>query len=493
MSAIHRIRRQRWQVRAASPADAFAIRSLLHRENEASLLPAIEAAFAECDAGQEIHLPRLEIKLSASSLDKLADELPSRLAEAVRAALGEAIQGLPVAQPVVKGQVSAAARLCRYLLTGQVDWFDADREAASLREQLAAEARRWSALPAANWSALLADLPSTARARSDAFFRLLQLLNDDDRRAWWDFATREASSLADNGSTVIALLREVYPGQAVDPALRLLVLALVLIAADTISTSPGRAGLRGMFEQLAGLLGPLSTVDRKNWQKIESLLGEKDPDKADNYPDVGQSQVGEKVSGTLCDEPAETFERSPYFPVDREQAPGLPVRSAGLVLLHPYLPRLFAALGWVAERHPAGETFPWAALPRAAALLNWLATGREEPLEFELGTVKLLLGLRPDDALPVADGLLGDAEREEGGALLAAVVEHWPALGQTSIDGLRVSFLQRGGLLYPVADGWLLRPQPETYDILLDRLPWGISILRLPWMTKSLHTEWTRV
>ena len=64
--ASHRVRRQRWQVRAASADDAFALRSALRRENEASLLPALERAFAELDdeAGRDIHLPRLTIKLS---------------------------------------------------------------------------------------------------------------------------------------------------------------------------------------------------------------------------------------------------------------------------------------------------------------------------------------------------------------------------------------------------------------------------------------------
>jgi len=161
-----------------------------------------------------------------------------------------------------------------------------------------------------------------------------------------------------------------------------------------------------------------------------------------------------------------------------------------LILLHPYLPRLFAALGWVSASHPPGEPFPWARLPHAAALLNWLATGRDEPFEFELGTAKLLLGLQPDAPLPVAAGLIGDAEREEGEALLGAIIQHWSALGQTTVDGLRVAFLQRGGLLYPAPDGWLLRPQGETFDLLLDRLPWGLSIIRLPWMPACLYTEW---
>ena len=123
-------------------------------------------------------------------------------------------------------------------------------------------------------------------------------------------------------------------------------------------------------------------------------------------------------------------------------------------------------------------------------MLHWLATGRDEPFEFEQGMAKLLLGQAPDDPLPVAAGLLGAAEREEGVALLAAVVDNWPALGKTSVDGLRLSFLQRGGLLYPARDGWLLRLQAESFDLLLDRLPWGISIVRLPWMRGTLFTEW---
>ena len=41
------------------------MRSALRRENELSLLPALESAFAELDDGErDIHLPRLEIRVS---------------------------------------------------------------------------------------------------------------------------------------------------------------------------------------------------------------------------------------------------------------------------------------------------------------------------------------------------------------------------------------------------------------------------------------------
>jgi hypothetical protein len=35
-----------------------------------------------------------------------------------------------------------------------------------------------------------------------------------------------------------------------------------------------------------------------------------------------------------------------------------------------------------------------------------------------------------------------------------------------------------------------LKVQPRAFDMLLDRLPWGFSIIKLPWMQGVLHVEW---
>lgn len=82
------------------------------------------------------------------------------------------------------------------------------------------------------------------------------------------------------------------------------------------------------------------------------------------------------------------------------------------------------------------------------------------------------------------------AMREEGLALLAAVIAHWSALGSTSVDSLRVAFLARDGLLARRDDGWHLRVADEPYDLLLARLPWAIGLVRLPWMREPLHVQW---
>jgi hypothetical protein len=75
--------------------------------------------------------------------------------------------------------------------------------------------------------------------------------------------------------------------------------------------------------------------------------------------------------------------------------------------------------------------------------------------------------------------------------MLAAVIGHWTALRNTSPDGLRGAFLLRAGKLSERAGEWLLQVEPQTADILLGDLPWGISAVRLPWMERILWVEWT--
>jgi hypothetical protein len=161
------------------------------------------------------------------------------------------------------------------------------------------------------------------------------------------------------------------------------------------------------------------------------------------------------------------------------------VGGTGLVLLHPFLPRFFETLG---VKQPGCPEL--SSLPRAAALLHFLATGREEIFECDLAFIKVLLGLKPESPLCVAQGLITGNDREEAEALLQAAITHWPALRNTSPAGLRHSFLNRQGLLREADDGWRLQLERTGYDVLLDHLPWGIGVVKLPWMKRPLHTEW---
>ncbi len=166
-----------------------------------------------------------------------------------------------------------------------------------------------------------------------------------------------------------------------------------------------------------------------------------------------------------------------------DERSGIYVDHAGLVLLHPFLPQLFRALGI------AGDNF--LLMPeQALQVLHFLATGEEQAAEYELVFPKFLCGL-PMGALCGKPSGLTPEEREEASALLSAVVSHWDALKNTGPEGLRETYIKRPGKLSRRSDGdWLLQVESKSFDILLDRLPWGISMIRLPWMGRMLRVEW---
>jgi hypothetical protein len=178
---------------------------------------------------------------------------------------------------------------------------------------------------------------------------------------------------------------------------------------------------------------------------------------------------------------------------DRQNAPeestitetkeGIYIDNAGMILLHPFLPRFFEGLGIAEESRIIRPE-------KALALLHYLTTGSTKTPEYELVLPKILCNI-PLSTPILSEIEITSAETDEATALLDAVIKHWEALRNTSQDGLRGTFLLRPGKLSLKDDGdWLLQVEPRTFDILLDQLPWGITMVKLPWMEKMIWVEW---
>jgi len=161
------------------------------------------------------------------------------------------------------------------------------------------------------------------------------------------------------------------------------------------------------------------------------------------------------------------------------------VNNCGVVILHPFLKAYFADLNLLAD----SDFIDSEARARAVLLLNYLATGKADAAEFDLTLQKVLCGYPLEDTLE-ASIQLTDKEKTESDNLLNAVIDYWPPLKNTSIAGLRSTFLQRNGNLELKESGWLLKVEQKTVDILLGKLAWGFSTIRLPWMKKMLSVDW---
>jgi len=161
------------------------------------------------------------------------------------------------------------------------------------------------------------------------------------------------------------------------------------------------------------------------------------------------------------------------------------IQNAGIVLIHPFLSRFFAKLELLESNDFKDEV----ARHKAVLLLHYLATGTPTTPDYNLVLPKLMCGIPAN--VPLDHYLTPDkTELEAADDMLSAAIEHWEALGNTSPDGLREGFLQRPGKLEMVSGARRLIIEHNTLDILLDRLPWGISIVKLPWMEEMLKVEW---
>lgn len=174
-------------------------------------------------------------------------------------------------------------------------------------------------------------------------------------------------------------------------------------------------------------------------------------------------------------EPEQSINTEQYIYID----------NAGIVLLWPFLERYFKTLNVVKDKVFIDEN----AQEKSVLLLHYLLSGTTQAEEHTLLLCKLLCGW------PIQQPLLRSIElsqqdKEESQELLLALIQHWKALKNTSIDGLRQSFLQREGRLTEKDHGWELLVNRTGYDVLLDQLPWGISTIHLPWMEKTVFVEW---
>jgi hypothetical protein len=138
------------------------------------------------------------------------------------------------------------------------------------------------------------------------------------------------------------------------------------------------------------------------------------------------------------------------------------IRNAGLVLTAPFLPAFFSNLGYVVE----GRFVDTNHQRRAARLLQEFLPEFDRS-EAEMPLNKLLCGLSMDEPIP-----------------------HWRVLKDTSVDGFKTSFFEREGVLEQGDRQWLLRIKRESVDVLLDTLPWPISMIKHKWMEHPIMVEW---
>lgn len=160
-----------------------------------------------------------------------------------------------------------------------------------------------------------------------------------------------------------------------------------------------------------------------------------------------------------------------------------PVENAGLILLHPFLKPFLTEIGLLKNKQLTDPEL-------VAHVLHFLATGNENAREYELQFEKFLCGIPADEPIQ-QERFIPEEIKEEAGKLIAAVLEHWTALKSDSPDLLRFEFLQREAkIIIEEYQSTRLVFERKAQDILLDKLPWNLGIVKIDWQEDLLFIEW---
>jgi hypothetical protein len=196
-----------------------------------------------------------------------------------------------------------------------------------------------------------------------------------------------------------------------------------------------------------------------------------------NQPEEGKNRFYERI-GILPIIPGNVSKT--YIELKTEY-----VQNAGLILAHPFLGSLFSRTHCNDEKN---NLLP-EKKPLAVHILHYLATGKEQDMEYNQTFEKFLCGVPFDYPIPRKIEL-SNQQIIECNDLLKTVISYWPALKNTSPDGLRQMFFQRDGKLIQQEKSFKLIVERKAQDALLEKITWNLSIAKLQWINEILFIEW---
>lgn len=219
---------------------------------------------------------------------------------------------------------------------------------------------------------------------------------------------------------------------------------------------------------ITNLEAQLYHVDDSNFQMDEKVLSKLI---IEEY--FGQSLEKESTIIPYFDETADVVYDEIY------------IENAGLVILSSYFSILFERLSLLEN----GKFLSSNKQEMAVLLLQYLMLDEPPLNEHHLPLNKILCGL--DVSHPIrTDIQINRKDREVIHGLIEAVIGYWSAIGHSTIEGFQGSWLWRKGKLENKEECWELKVEQNSYDMLLDRLPFTLSPIKLSWMEKPLIVEW---
>ena len=170
---------------------------------------------------------------------------------------------------------------------------------------------------------------------------------------------------------------------------------------------------------------------------------------------------------------------------EQNETDSLVIQNAGLIILWPFFYRLFDKCGFLIDKEFKDDE----SLQKAILLTQYLVTGVTKCNENELVLNKILCGAPQNSHVDVTVEL-DELYTDLCDSLLKGVLKNWEKLSNSSVETLRETFLIREGILRPVELDYNLNVIKGPFDMLIETIPWNISIIQTTFMKNRITVDW---
>ncbi|MDR6156883.1 hypothetical protein QF023_000399 [Chryseobacterium sp. SLBN-27] len=160
------------------------------------------------------------------------------------------------------------------------------------------------------------------------------------------------------------------------------------------------------------------------------------------------------------------------------------VQNAGLILIHPFIKTFFEHCDLL---RPENQKLTDPEL--GVHLLHYIATGNVNPPEYDMVFEKFLCNIPMHQSIN-RHIKLSRKHKTQAKNVIESVQHNWSPMKKSSAALLQNEFFQRSGKLLVTDHDYTLTVERKTQDILLEKLAWGIGLVKLPWKEKFILVNW---
>ncbi|WP_449386985.1 contractile injection system tape measure protein [Chryseobacterium lineare] len=434
-------------------------------------------------AGHTLQIPRMELNLEVKN-SSLNTELKDKIAQLFKEKLSETVQrGETSRQETendpkaywVENQEKMVQTFIYFLENGYMPWWNSDKKSIGFLETQTFD----TLISAANFSKSIISVLFKQHVQN----RIINQLSDEQ-------IARVCLAVLENKELKINLKADIIRRiSKLNHPDRIMVWQLVLnMLTEYLRSSNSDLQEYLLHQILKAKLAGLSKVkdNHQNWKTVVAI-----------FPFIKENEIFESIQSIQSSKkntpdhngnprtPEEiSNQNNAAIHDDAIANDGQYIRNAGLILIHPFMKTFFEHCELFDP-----ETQQLTDPELCAHLLHYIATGTTNAPEYDMAFEKFLCNIPMNQTIN-RHIKLSRKHKTQAQNVIESVQYNWNPMKKSSAALLQNEFFQRSGKLVVTDHDYTLTVERKTQDILLEKLGWGIGLVKLPWKEKFMFVNW---